>query len=98
MLHAQGERIGDSFHHLVEVKFLLLERGILTVEHRHLQHLFHQEAQTLCLVINHSAQMAHHLRTLRHRIVVHHLCGQRDAGDRSLQLMRHVVDEVVLNF
>ena len=41
--------------------------------------------------------MLHHLIRLWHRVVVEHLCGERDAGDRRLQLMRHVVDEVVLH-
>ena len=33
---------------------------------------------------------------LRHALVIHHLCSQRDGGDRSLQLMGHIVDEIVL--
>ena len=40
--------------------------------------------------------MLEHGLALRHAVVVEHLCRQGDAGDRCLQLMRHVVYEVVL--
>ena len=41
--------------------------------------------------------MFHHLVALWHAVVVEHLGGERDAGDRCLQLVCHVVDEVVLD-
>ena len=39
--------------------------------------------------------MFHHTLTLRHALVVKHLCGKRNAADGRLQLVRHVVDKVV---
>ena len=41
--------------------------------------------------------MTEHGRTLADTLVVEHLSRQRDAGNRSLQLMRHIIDEVVFN-
>ena len=40
--------------------------------------------------------MFHHRWALGNALVVHHLCCKRDAGDRSLELVRHIVDKVVL--
>ena len=98
MFHTKVERLGYILHHLVQVEFLLLEHDALLVEHRHLQHLLYKETQTLRLVGNHAAQMLRHLFRLGYRVVVHHLCSQRDRGNRCLQLVRHVVDKVVLDF
>ena len=41
--------------------------------------------------------MLYHLVGFRHRVVVEHLRGKRDAGNRRLQLMRHVVDEIIFH-
>ena len=98
MLHTQSERVGYIFNHFVEVEGLLLEDGFLAVEHRHLQNLFHQEAQPLGLIVYYRAQMLHHRRTLRYRLIVQHLCRQRDTCNRCLQFVGHIVYEVVLYF
>ena len=98
VLHAQREVVGDALHHFVQVELLFLERRVLPVEHRHLQHLFHEESQAFRLVVDHRAKVSGHLLALRHRVVVHHLRGERNAGDGRFQLVRHVVDEVVLDF
>ena len=97
MFDTQVERLGNVFDHLVEVEFLLLEHHALLVEHRHLQHLLDQEAQALRLVGDDTAEVARHLLGLGHALVVHHLGGQRDRRDGGLQLVGHVVDEVVLD-
>ena len=76
MFHAQGECGGDILYHLVEIQFLLLKHHALLVEHRHLQHLLHEEAQAFRLVGNHATQVLRHLLRLRHAVVVHHLCCQ----------------------
>ena len=52
MLYAQGKRVGHVLDHLVEVEVLLLEHSLLAVEHTHLQHLLHEEAQALGLVLH----------------------------------------------
>ena len=98
VLDAQREGVSNIFNHFVEVKFLFLEGSALTVEHRHLQHLIDQEAQALGLIEDDTPQIIIHLFCLRHRIVAHHLCSKRDTGDGCLQLVRHVIDEVVLDF
>ena len=41
--------------------------------------------------------MLRHCLALLHGVVVEHLRCQRDTGDGRLQLVRHIVDEVVLN-
>ena len=97
VLHSQRERRGDVLQQLVEVEFLLLERYRLLVEHRHLQHLLHEEAQAFRLVVDHPTQMFQHRRRLGHSIIVEHLCSQRDTADGRLQLVGHIVDEVVLD-
>ena len=97
MFHSQRECRGDVLQQLVEVEFLLLERYRLFVEHRHLQHLLHKEAQTFRLVVDHTSQVFQHRRCLGYSLVVEHLCSQRDTADRRLQLVGHIVDEVVLN-
>ena len=45
MLYAQRERVGYVLHHFVQVETLLLEHGLLAVEHRHLQHFLHEESK-----------------------------------------------------
>ena len=97
MLYAQGKRVGHVLDHLVEVEVLLLEHSLLAVEHTHLQHLLHEEAQALGLVLHHSRQMLHHGLALGDTLVVHHLRRKRNAGDRRLELVGHIVDEVILN-
>ena len=61
MLYTQGEGLGYLFHHLVEVEFLLLEDDALLVEHGHLEHFLHQEAEALRLVGNDAAEVLGHL-------------------------------------
>ena len=97
VLHAEREGGSNVFHHLVEVGVFLLEHRRLVVVHTHLQHLLHQEAEALRLVIDHASEMLDHLRRLRQALVVHHLRGQRDTRYRGLQFVGHVVDEVVLD-
>ena len=41
--------------------------------------------------------MLEHLGALAHAVVVEHLRGNRDGRDGCLELVRHVVDEVVLD-
>ena len=41
--------------------------------------------------------MLEHLGALAHAVVVQHLRGNRDGRDGCLELVRHVVDEVVLD-
>ena len=98
VLHAQRKGRGGLLQQLVQVELLFLERHRLSVEHRHLQHFLHEETQSFRLVVDDAAQMFLHLRTLRHCFVTQHLRSQRDAADRRLQLVRHVVDEVILDF
>ena len=90
--------MGCILYDFVEVEFLLLEHRLLAVEHTHLQHLLYQKAESLRLVVNDATQMFLHLLALGDRRVVEHLCCQTDAGDRRLQLVGHVVDEIVLDF
>ena len=97
MLHTQGETGGDIFEEFVQVEFLFLERSCLTVEHRHLQHLLHEETEALGLVVDDTAKMLEHGGRLFDAIVVQHLSCQRDARYRGFQLVRHIVDEVVLD-
>ena len=76
MLHTERERVGHALHHFVQVEFLLLEHRFLTVEHRHLQYLLHEEAQAFRLIVHHTTQMLGQGRCLGHGLVVEHLCSQ----------------------
>ena len=96
MLHSERERLCSILHHLVEVEFLLLEYRLLLIKHRHLQHLLYEESQALSLVVDHASEVFHHLLALCNALVVEHLGSKRDAGDRSLELVGHIVYEVVL--
>ena len=98
MLYTQGEGLGYLLHHLVEVELFLLEDDALLVEHGHLEYLLDQETQALRLVGNDTAEVLGHLLGLGNGVVVHHLGSQGDGGYRGLQLVRHIVDEVVLDF
>ena len=57
MLHTKCEGTGNRLQEFVEVEFLLLEGGLLAVEHRHLEHFLHKEAQALRLVVDDTTQM-----------------------------------------
>ena len=46
VLHSERKRVGNVLQQFVQVHVLLLEHGILLVEHRHLEHLLHQEPQS----------------------------------------------------
>ena len=81
----------------IQIELLLLEHRLLAVKHTHLQHLFYQETESLRFIIYHTTQMLLHLLALGNRWVVEHLCRQTDAGNRRLQLMGHIVDEVILD-
>ena len=98
VLHAQREGVGHVLYHLVEVELLFLEDGVFLVEHRHLEHFLHEEPQSFRLILDGASDMLHHGRALGERVVVEHLCRQRYAGDRRLEFVRHVVDEIVLDF
>ena len=98
VLHAQGECVCHALHEVVQVEFLFLEDCLLAVEHRHLQHLLHKEAQAFRLVIDYSAKVFHHHGALCHGLVVEHLRGEGYAADGCLELVGHVVDKVVLYF
>ena len=50
------------------------------------------------LIDDDARNVVEHSLALRHRGVMEHLRGQRDGRDRCLELMGHVVDEVVLDF
>ena len=97
MLYTQCERLGDILDHLVEVELLLLEHNALLIEHRHLEHLLNKEAQALRLISDNTAEVLCHLLALGYAIVVHHLRSKRDRCDRSLELVSHIIDKVVLN-
>ena len=97
VLHTQGERAGCLFKQFIDVEFLLFERHRLTVEHRHLQYFLYEEAQAFRFVVDDAAQVLLHLRALGHALVAQHLRCQRDTADGGLQLVGHVVDEVVLD-
>ena len=82
----------------MQVQLLWMKFHCAAVKHTHLQNLVHLEAQTLGFIVNDSTDMFEHGLALSNCGVVEHLCGQRDGGYRCLELMRHVVDEIVLDF
>ena len=95
--HLQSERIDNSGNQLIGIEFLHLQRCFLPVEHRHLKHLLHLESQPLRFIIDDSRYMLEHLRRLPDCGVFQHLGSKRDGRYRCLELMRHVVDKVILH-
>lgn len=73
VLHSQRERVGYGVHEFVEVQFFHLEDILRLVEHGHLQHLFHEEAQSFCLIVDDSAEVIDHLLALGDGLIVEHL-------------------------
>ena len=90
--------MSNVFHHLIEIELFLLKYRFFTVEHTHLQHFLYQEAKSFRLIIYHTTQMFLHLLTLGNRGIIEHLSSQADTGYRRLQLMGHIVDEIILDF
>ena len=76
MLYAERETGGHRFQQFIEVELLFLEGGLFAVEHRHLEHFLHEEAQALRLVVDNTTQVLEHRGTLRDGFVVEHLCCQ----------------------
>lgn len=91
----------EGAHHagydVVHVDVVQLHEGLLSVEHRHLEHLLDLEPQPLGLVVDDARYVLEQRRTLGYRGVVEHLCRQRDGRDRGLELVGHVVDEIVFH-
>lgn len=96
-LNLELEGVDDVEYHGVGVDVDNLESTLLAVEHAHLEHLLDLEAQALGLVVDYGRNLLEHGRTLAHALVVEHLRGQADTRNRRLELMGHVVDEVVLH-
>ena len=96
MLNAEREGISNILNHLVQIEFFLLEHRLLAVEHTHLQYLFYQETKTLRFIVDHVTQMFLHLFTLCYRGIIEHLRCQTDTGNRRLQFVGHIINEVVL--
>ena len=96
-LDFQTERIYDIGNYKIRVYILHAERTLFLIEHRHLKHFLHLEAQTLSLVVDYIRNMLKRLGRLTDRLVVEHLSGERNGGDGSLEFMRHVVDEIIFH-
>ena len=60
--HFQSKGIDNTCNQFIRINLLHLQSCLLTFEHRHLEHLFHLEAQALGFIINHSRYMLEHLR------------------------------------
>ena len=97
LLDLQREGVDDARDEFVHVDLRHVEVSLLVLVHAELQHLLHLEPQALRLVVDGRCQAAQHLGRLGHGVVVQHLRRQRDGRERRLELMRHVVDEVVLH-
>jgi len=95
--HFQGKGIDNSRYQFVRIDFLHLQSRLLPVEHRHLEHLFHLKTQAFGFIIYNPRYMLEHLRRFSDRRIFQHLRRQRNGGDRSLKLMRHIIDKVVLH-
>ena len=97
LLDFEGEGMDDAGDEFVGVDFDHLEVGALVLVHGQLEYLLDLEAQALGLVVDGGGESAEHARRLGDGFVVEHLRGERDGGDGCLELVGHVVDEVVLD-
>ena len=97
LLYFEAECRAGTLHDGIHRYILKFQVGLLTIEHRHLQNLLNLETQSFGFVGYHSSDMLHHVGRLRDRRVIEHLRSKRNTRDRSLELMRHIVDEVVLD-
>ena len=82
----------------IGIKFLHLERrSVLVIEHRHLQHFIDLKTQSFGLTGDYTRKTPEHFRRFGHRLVLQHLRRKRYCRYRSLELMRHIVYEVILH-
>ena len=96
-LHFQCKRVDNTRYQLVGIQFLILQSSLLTVKHRHLKHFFYLEPQALRFIVDDTRYMLEHSRRLAHSRVFQHLCRQRNRRYRRLELVRHIVDEIILH-
>ena len=96
--HLDIECLHDTVYQFVGIQGLHLQGYIASIVQRHLQDLLHLIAQALCLSVNHSAQALVSVGGLLQLVVREHLCGNAYGGYGCLELVRHIVDEVVLQF
>ena len=101
-VHAAGFELEGGnyfFDDAVGFNLLKLEGGdVVAIEHGHLQHLFDLHAQALCFVDNDAREVVEALFRAWEVLVGQHLRRQRNGGNGRLELVGHVVDEVVLDF
>ena len=96
-LHLELEGVDDVEYHCVGVYVFEAQGRLLPVEHRQLKHLLNLKAQAFGLVGYHRAYLLKHGRRLAHALIVEHLCRKRYRRYRCFELVRHVVDEVILH-
>ena len=97
LLHLELECVYDIVHGEVGVDFIELERGALAVEKRHLEHLLHLKPQALGLVGDDRGCLLQHGGRLAHGRVAEHLRGQRYRRYGCLELVGHIVDEIIFH-
>ena len=86
----------DSGHQFVDIYILHSEVGTLMFVHRKLKHFLNLHTESFGLVHDSPRKALHELWSLLHRVVAKHLGCKRDRTDGGLELVGHVVDEVVL--
>ena len=95
--HLQRECLHDDLNLLVGIQFLQFECNIVSVKQAHLKHLLHLQTQTFCLIVYHTAQAVVSGLTLGHLLVHQHLCCDGNGREGRLELMCHVVNEIILH-
>ena len=95
--HFEAEGRDDVLNDAVGVELFALEGVGLFLKHRHLQHFLHLETQPFRFVDDNSREVLEHRFAFRHGAVAEHLRRQGDGGNGRFELVRHIVDKVVLN-
>ena len=97
LTHLQREGLYHAVNLCVGVELLPLEGNVAGIVERHLQHLLHLETQALGLGDDDAGKALVHLLRLLQALVGKHLRGNADGGDRRLEFVRKIVNEVVLH-
>ena len=95
--HFQREGVHHVLRYLVSIEFLKLQGDVVVVEEAHLQDFLHLKTKSSGLVVNHISQTFIGSCILVDALIRQHLGSKGNGGDGGLELMRHIVNEIVLH-
>ena len=98
LCYLQREGVDHVLCNLVSIKLLHLQCYVVVVEEAHLQDFLYLIAKATCFAVDDVAKSLISLFALVHTLVCKHLRSDGNGRDRRLELVCHVVHEVILHF